>query len=419
MTGQTLCRRMLWCCLALILALSFAPQHVQALSSRMLPRGDTGYIELCTNNCSFESGSMVGWNQSGGSFVVSSEFVRSGSYSVDGTGATNASFSQSFSLHPYEDWVDGGYGTVRGSAFIDPGKSERGIVDISFFDSSLTQIGGGWNSGEQYSPGTNWLQVANEIPIPRTARYVSIGITALRSGGDFTDMSVDDVTTQVRFVYPDSTLTPTKTLSPTQTNSRTRTATRTSLPTRTTSPTRSRTATRTASRTPTLSRTATNAPSATLTSTPSRTMSVTSTRTVTPTKTRTLPPSVTSTPTLSPVPSLCQQRAAEWDICGYYVARVRLEALIKNVSFATRIIRITLGRGMYAQLCEVATNECVWESESVREPVNPGLYSICFTSSWRDGCGFLPTLGTPALYSAYFVTDVSILGNLGYRFTIR
>ena len=200
--------------------------------------GDTGYIELCTYNCSFENGNMSGWTQEGGSFDVASVFVRSGSYSVNGTSATNANFYRIFSLDTYANYIDQGYGTLRASAFVDPGKSEHGAVNVYFLNASQNIVGSGWESGWQYSPGTNWLEVANEISIPATARYVKVAIYATRSGGSYTDVNVDDVTVRAHFIYPDITNTP----------SRTFTATKT--PTKTITETYSKTATRTLSITP-------------------------------------------------------------------------------------------------------------------------------------------------------------------------
>lgn len=194
---------------------------------------DTGYIELCTVNCSFESGNMSGWPQEGGSFDVTRDFVRSGSYSVKGTSATRANFYRVFSLSQYTTQIASGGGKIRASAFIDPGKSEHGAVDIYFYDAMQNIVGTGWESGWQYSPGTNFLEVANEIAIPTTARSVKVAIYAKRSSGSYTDMNVDDVSTKVRFVYdagtptmpPTSTRTPTFTPTPTFTRTPTKTAT--------------------------------------------------------------------------------------------------------------------------------------------------------------------------------------------------
>ncbi len=403
---------------------SIIPQ-TQASEATLHPRGDTGYIELCTNNCSFETGNMSGWEQSGGSFVVNSEFVRSGSYSVATTSATRASFFQTFSLLSYQSWIAEGYGTVRGSAFIDPGKSERGIVEIVFFDAIMNQLPDGWNSGEQYSAGTNWLEVANEIRIPTQARYIRISITAVRYGGDTTDMNVDDVTTRIRFVYPDETATPTITPTRSRTASKTRTFTRTltasRTPTRsfTASATRSRTRTRTASPTRTQTKTSTNAPTQTSTRTPTKTLSATVTKTQTLTKSVTRTPTVTNTPTTTPLPSLCMRQSTEWDVCAYYTKNLRLEALVKNRSFTTKKLRFKISSGVYAYFCETRTGTCIWQSESVVEPVVSGSYTICITSNWVLGCGYLPTLGERSLYSAYYVTDPRILDSIGYTITIR
>lgn len=192
---------------------------------------DTGYIELCTSNCSFENGNMSGWTQVDGTFDVASVFVRSGSYSVNGTSATTAHFYRLFSLSSYTTQVDSGGGKVRASAFIDPGKSENGAVNIYFLNDAQSVISTGWESGWQYSPGTNWLEVANEVAIPVGTRYIKVAIYAKRSSGSYTDMNVDDVSTKVRFVYDAGT--PTRTATSTITPSRTRTLSPTRTPTKT------------------------------------------------------------------------------------------------------------------------------------------------------------------------------------------
>jgi Uma2 family endonuclease len=109
-------------------------------------------------------------------------------------------------LNTYDNYIDQGYGTLRASAFIDPGKSEHGAVVVSFFNASQNNVGTVWDSGWQYSPGTHWLEVANEIPIPATARSAKIAIFVTRSSGSYTDVNVDDVTVRVRFIYPDITV---------------------------------------------------------------------------------------------------------------------------------------------------------------------------------------------------------------------
>ncbi len=197
---------------------------------------DTGYIELCTVNCSFESGNMSGWTQEGGSFDVTRDFVRSGSYSVKGTSATRANFYRVFSLSQYATQIASGGGKIRASAFIDPGKSEHGAVDIYFYDAMQNIVGTGWESGWQYSPGTNFLEVANEIAIPTAARSVKVAIYAKRSSGSYTDMNVDDVSAKVRFIYDAGTPTKTPTRSKTPTFTRTLTFTRTPTKTATSTP---------------------------------------------------------------------------------------------------------------------------------------------------------------------------------------
>ena len=164
------------------------------------PLVDTGYIELCTTNCSFENRNMYGWTQEGGTFDVTNERALSGSYAVHGTSATQASFYRLFSLSAYTTKVNSGGGTVRASAFIDPGKSELGKVSIYFVNTAgATNLG--WDSDWQYSPGTHWLEVANEIPIPIGTRSIKVVISATRSGGSYTDVDIDDISTKVRFVY--------------------------------------------------------------------------------------------------------------------------------------------------------------------------------------------------------------------------
>ena len=202
---------------------------------------DTGYIELCTSNCSFENGNMSGWTQVDGTFDVGSVFVRSGSYSVTGTSATTAHFYRLFSLSSYTAQVDSGGGKVRASAFIDPGKYENGAVNIYFLNDAQSVISTGWESGWQYSPGTNWLEVANEVAIPVGTRYIKVAIHAKRSSGSYTDMNVDDVSTKVRFVY--DTGTSTRTATSTITPSRTKTVSPTRTPTRTRTPTKTPTST--------------------------------------------------------------------------------------------------------------------------------------------------------------------------------
>jgi hypothetical protein len=395
---------------------------------------DSGYIDLCTYNCGFESGNMTGWTQDGGSFDVASVFVRGGSYSVNGTSATNANFYQLIELDAFDTYIDQGYGTLRASAFIDPGKSERGSVVVSFFDASQNNVGTVWDSGWQYSPGTNWLEVANEIPIPINARSAKIAIFATRSSGSYTDVNVDDVTVRVRFIYPDITDTPTRTFTRSRTFTKTTTGTKTATMTRTPRPTFTTTNTPTYSKTQTPSKTRapvlTNTPKQAITFTSTRTRSITRTRTATKsqtitrtrtaTKSQTITRTSTTTPSVTPLPSICMLYTSEWDLCGIHVPNYRLEIIHKTLNFSQSTpIRVYL-QGMIAiKICNIATSICRLESDTTTITLNLGIYNVCFMDDYNGDCGSLNRAIQQYNYPIQYIFDRNFISNPGTRIIVR
>jgi len=395
---------------------------------------DSGYIDLCTYNCGFESGNMTGWTQDGGSFDVASVFVRGGSYSVNGTSATNANFYQLIELDAYDTYIDQGYGTLRASAFIDPGKSERGSVVVSFFDASQNNVGTVWDSGWQYSAGTNWLEVANEIPIPATARSAKIAIFVTRSSGSYTDVNVDDVTVRVRFIYPDITETPTRTFTRSRTFTKTTTGTKTATLTRTPRPTFTTTNTPTYSKTQTSSITRapilTNTPKQAITFTPTRTRSITRTRTATKsqtitrtrtaTKSQTITRTSTVTPSVTPLPSICMLYTSEWDLCGIHMPNDRLEIIHKTLTFTHSIpVRVYLQGTIAIKICNVATSICRIESDTTTITLNIGIYNVCFMDDYNSDCSSLNRAIQQYNYPTQYIYDRNFISNPGTRIIVR
>jgi hypothetical protein len=162
------------------------------------PPYDSGDVQLCNSNCNFSSG-MSGWSQSGGTFDVNSNFVRSSPYAVNGTRAETAQFFRSFSVSSYATYIDQSGGQVTVNAYIDPGNSENGAINVYFLSASGTAISGGWESGWKSNSREEWTQVSQSLNVPVGTRSIKIEFKARRTSGDYTDMNVDDVSVIARF----------------------------------------------------------------------------------------------------------------------------------------------------------------------------------------------------------------------------
>jgi hypothetical protein len=161
---------------------------------------DTGNVELCTLNCDFGYGNMTGWSSTGSVINVTSDFVRSGPYSVRGTSSSYGEFYRVFSLTSYASYVDSGWGKVTSTGFIDPGDSEEGGMSVSFLDASGNTLTSGWDSGWLRNNRETWTTVQTVQNIPVGARSIKVTFKMRRSSGSYTDMNVDDVSVMVRFV---------------------------------------------------------------------------------------------------------------------------------------------------------------------------------------------------------------------------
>jgi hypothetical protein len=178
--------------------LTRVPPTSTPLPTSTPPPFDSGNLELCNSNCNFSSGNMSGWSQSGGSFDVNSKFVRSSPYAVNGTNATSAEFYRSFSVSAYATYIDQSGGQVNVNAYIDPGNSENGALNVYFLNNSGNELSR-WESGWKSNPREEWTQVSQSLNVPVGTRSIMIKFKAKRSGGSYTDMNVDDVSVIARF----------------------------------------------------------------------------------------------------------------------------------------------------------------------------------------------------------------------------
>jgi hypothetical protein len=176
------------------------------------PPYDSGTIELCTTNCGFESGSTTSWDTSA-SFVVSNAFVRSGSYSVEKTSASSATISKTINITDSRQTnaIDNGSNTYTFNSYLDPGDSERGNVQLIFYDAAGSQIGALWDSGAIRNSREEWTLVTSTGSFPKLTRSVKILFSVSRTSGSNTDVNIDDVSLRARFQYTPPTSTPTRT----------------------------------------------------------------------------------------------------------------------------------------------------------------------------------------------------------------
>jgi hypothetical protein len=166
------------------------------------PPYDSGVIELCTTNCGFESGSTSSWDASA-FFTVSRVFVRSGSFAVEKTSASSATLSKTIAISDakHTNAIDKGTSTYTFTSYLDPGDSEKGVVQISFYNASGSLIGTTWDSGSIRNSREEWTQVSNSGNFPKGTRSVKIQFAASRTSGSNTDLNIDDVSLKARFQY--------------------------------------------------------------------------------------------------------------------------------------------------------------------------------------------------------------------------
>jgi len=110
-------------------------------------QADTGWMEVCGENCGFEYNSMYGWVSVGGSFPISTDKVRTGRYSVKGTNATQAYFYRDIAISQHWFNIDMGYGTYNVVAYFDNGDQEYGRMVIRYFNGAYEQIATAHDSG--------------------------------------------------------------------------------------------------------------------------------------------------------------------------------------------------------------------------------------------------------------------------------
>ena len=177
---------------------SQTPSPTRTPSPTPVPPFDSGNLELCNSNCDFSSG-MSEWSQPGGSFDVNSNFVRSSPYAVNGTSSSAAEFYRSFSVSSYATYIDQSGGQVTVNAYIDPGNSENGALNVYFLNASGTALAGGWESGWKSNSREEWTQVSQSLNVPIGTRSIKIEFKARRTGSSYTDMNVDDVSVIARF----------------------------------------------------------------------------------------------------------------------------------------------------------------------------------------------------------------------------
>lgn len=206
---------------------------------------DTNWVEVCGVNCDFEYGNMHGWEEYGGRFIVSGVMKRSGSYSIEKVPGSYAFFQRSVSIQQYADYIDAEFGALNAGVWIKDRYREDAMVTISFLNSTMQDIGGGWSSGwVSGADRDTYYYYGHTLSIPKSTRYVRFRVDTIRTDNDFNiDVAVDDISIQVRMqgnvatVTATGTATGTATATGTVTRTATATLTATQIPTATKTPT--------------------------------------------------------------------------------------------------------------------------------------------------------------------------------------
>jgi len=165
------------------------------------------------NNGGFESASLTGWTQSGGTFVIDGIHPHSGSWYVKGTSAAEAKIYRYFDLTSYRDAINAGRVSSTWKVYIDVGDSEEYKYIVRFMDSANNILyshntGWSWHDGE-YDDRNGHLDI---LPANSVKAYVEMSVR--RSSGDFTDCDLDDFYLDIH-IEPEILPTPTPTQTPT------------------------------------------------------------------------------------------------------------------------------------------------------------------------------------------------------------
>lgn len=170
-----------------------------------LPPNTTILLSPSINNGGFESGSMSGWSQTGGAFVIDTMFPHSGSFYVKGTSAEEAKFYRYFDVSTYQTAINEGRASSSYYVYVDVGDSEEYKYSVKFQDSA-------GNTLDQKNTGWSWHdggydQREGSMTVPINTSKVLIEFSMRRTANDFTDCDVDDF-------YLDLTIQPTSTPTP-------------------------------------------------------------------------------------------------------------------------------------------------------------------------------------------------------------
>jgi len=150
----------------------------------------------------FETNSMQGWTQVGGTWELTNEGPFAGSWCTLRTTGNPVYFYRDLDLTTYSYWIDAGMGINWYSYWQNnDGNSEWTRTVVRFYNASGAQIGA-YDSDWISFTKDRYSYVSRQNTIPVGARSARIEIHAKRTDGDNTDVRFDNISFKVRFVRP-------------------------------------------------------------------------------------------------------------------------------------------------------------------------------------------------------------------------
>jgi hypothetical protein len=151
-----------------------------------------------TSNPGRDNGAFDGFTPHSGSYDF---YGGSGSAFPDQSPKPAGSLSQTVNLVASgvsASGIDAGTDSLNVEFFevsLDQGQTplnDAASVDIVFLNSSMTQLSGGYHSGEISNITVPWQEVSGSVPIPATARYFDYTMNFYLNAGTDVDSFVDD-----------------------------------------------------------------------------------------------------------------------------------------------------------------------------------------------------------------------------------